>query len=73
MCIYCFVIFCFVEYCDADKKWLYFNDFCYFIVRYDSQRYADARKKCLDKNSDLLSVHSQHESNWLLEMVSKTL
>jgi hypothetical protein len=78
ICIYCFVIFkwvwvFFAEYCDADKKWLYFNDFCYLIVRYDSQKYSDARQKCLDKNSDLLSIHSQHESNWLLEMVSKTV
>ncbi|XP_052062584.1 macrophage mannose receptor 1-like [Mytilus californianus] len=55
------------EYCDSD--WLYFDGYCYLMKSYDRKNFKDAAKICNDKKSNLLSIHSQHESNWILEHI----
>ncbi|CAG2187406.1 CD206 [Mytilus edulis] len=57
------------EYCDSESDWLYFDGYCYFIKKYDSKNFKEASKLCYEKKSSLLSIHSQHESNWLLEQI----
>lgn len=63
------VIVLLTEYCDSESDWLYFDGYCYFIKKFDSKNFKEASKLCYEKKSSLLSIHSRHESNWLLEQV----
>ncbi|CAC5400511.1 MRC [Mytilus coruscus] len=58
-----------IEYCDND--WLYFDGYCYFIKQSQWLNFKEAAKMCYDKKSNLLSIHSQHESNWILEQINE--
>ncbi|XP_052061960.1 macrophage mannose receptor 1-like [Mytilus californianus] len=57
------------EYCESD--WLYFDGYCYFIGERVFIYFKDAVQTCYDKKSNLLSIHSQHENDWILEQINK--
>ena len=68
ICFCCFCFFFFAETCTT-PDWLYYNNSC-FKVFTEEVPWFDARKSCTTIGSNLISIHSTEENNFLRQEIS---
>ena len=51
------------------QGWSIFSDFCYHINNISQKNWTDARKICLNSNSDLASIASRDENDFVLSLL----
>ena len=58
-----------LEECAAD--WTIYNGGCYRYFPNDPKSWENARKHCLELEADLVSLHSDEDSDFMLELTKR--
>nr|QNH72455.1 toxin candidate TRINITY_DN20954_c6_g1_i3.p1 [Ceriantheomorphe brasiliensis] len=59
-----------VEGC-CSSPWIHFNGHCYYFYPWTTTNWSQARKNCLYKGADLVSIHSPEEQAFISDWVER--